>query len=349
MSYQILLCFIVLIWVQSTFASTTEDWQAEPFDDRALSHDLEYPTWFKASFLDLREDIQDAKQQQKLGIIVYFGQQRCPYCHYMLNINWGEKNDIVEYTKRYFDVIAIDIWGQLSLTTPDGVTTNESNYAQQLDARFTPSLVFFDTNGKEIFRLRGYYPPYQFRAALDYVVGGYYTQQNFSQYLDSVDTPQRFDLEGLNSNPLFMAPPYLLQRNHLVAERVLAVLFEQGLCHACDLFHSAYLSLGNIQRQLEKLELIQLDILADTPVQTPDGNKLTAKQWAKTLNIFYTPSLVFFDPQGQEIMRLDSISGLNRLHAVLDYVASGDYAYFTYQDWQAEQRKICQQLLIPHE
>ena len=37
-----------------------------------------------------------------------------------------------------------------------------------MGTNFTPSLVFYDADGNIALRLRGYYPPYQFRAALEY-------------------------------------------------------------------------------------------------------------------------------------------------------------------------------------
>jgi len=44
---------------------------------------------------------------------------------------------------------------------------------------FTPSLIFYDREGTPVFRLRGYYPPYKFRAALQYVTEGFYKSENF--------------------------------------------------------------------------------------------------------------------------------------------------------------------------
>jgi thioredoxin-related protein len=176
------------------------------------------------------------------------------------------------------------------------------------------------------------------------VIGGYYTQQNFAAYLEYADPPERFDLEGLNPNPIFAKPPYLLKRTHLASEQPLVVLFEQGLCHACDVLHGHHLEQANILNKLAQMEVVQLDIWSDTPLQTPSGKRMTARQWAKNLNIFYTPSFVFFNETGQEIIRLDSITGLNRLHSVLRYVLSADYAlYSNYQQWQAEQdsQQLC--------
>lgn len=323
-------------------AAGHEDWANQLIDDTPIKTELEYPQWFKASFLDLSEDIQEAKQQNKLGIIVYFGQQHCPYCEYLLKINWGEKQDIVAYTQHYFDVIAIDIWGQLPVVTPDGIETTERVYSEQADTRFTPTLLFYNIEGKEIFRLRGYYPPYKFRAALDYVIGGYYAKQNFSEYLEHVEPPERFDLEGLNPHPLFANPPYLLKRTHVASQQPLVVLFEQGLCHACDILHGHHLKQDKIINKLAKMDVVQLDLWSDMPIQTPDGRRMSIRNWAKNLNIFYTPSLVFFDENGKEIIRLDSITGLNRLHHVLQYVLSADYELDTnYQQWQAEQQSPC--------
>ncbi|MFV1998351.1 MAG: hypothetical protein ACC641_10115, partial [Acidiferrobacterales bacterium] len=43
------------------------------------AEDSEPPAWFKASFLDLREDINEATANQK-RLFIYFHQKGCPYC-----------------------------------------------------------------------------------------------------------------------------------------------------------------------------------------------------------------------------------------------------------------------------
>ena len=68
------------------------------FDDAPLSEVLEYPAWFKKSFLDLPDDLAAAAEAGKKGHRLYFGQKRCPYCQRLMEVNFGEP-DIARYTR----------------------------------------------------------------------------------------------------------------------------------------------------------------------------------------------------------------------------------------------------------
>jgi len=46
------------------------------FDDTLLDEELVYPDWFKLSLGDLNDDIDEAREQGKFGIAVYYGQKR---------------------------------------------------------------------------------------------------------------------------------------------------------------------------------------------------------------------------------------------------------------------------------
>jgi thioredoxin-related protein len=68
---------------------------------------------------------------------------------------------------------------------------------------------------------------------------------------------------------------------------------------------------------------------------------LTARQWAEQLGIFYTPTLIFFDDHGHEIMRVDSVVQFYRLRNVLNYILSGAYReYPNFQRWRASRRPL---------
>jgi thioredoxin-related protein len=80
---------------------------------------------------------------------------------------------------------------------------------------------------------------------------------------------------------------------------------------------------------------VQLDIHADTPVITPAGRRTTAREWARSLGLFYTPSILFFDRHGREIMRVDSVVQFYRLRNVLNYINSRGYRTEpSYQRWR---------------
>jgi thioredoxin-related protein len=292
------------------------------FDDAPLENAARYPAWFRLSFLNLEEDLREAAAFKKRGLIVYFGQEYCPYCKALLEGNFG-RSDIARYTRTYFDVVAIDIQGHKTVTDLQGREMSEQAYAAREKVNFTPTLIFYDVEGREALRLQGYYPPYKFRAALEFVADGYYREESFRDYLQRANPPLAFDLEGLNQEEFFQSPPYALNRSRLQADMPLVVFFEQGDCHACDVLHTAPLQNEKIRQLLGRFESVQLDIGSDTPVITPTGVRTTSRQWADTLDLFYTPTLMFFDRQGNEIVRVDSVVGFYRLRKVLEYVLSG--------------------------
>ena len=43
----------------------------------------EYPSWFKESFLELREDIREAEKANK-RVVIMFTQDNCPYCNLLV-------------------------------------------------------------------------------------------------------------------------------------------------------------------------------------------------------------------------------------------------------------------------
>lgn len=305
-------------------ANETQDDDALYLDDAQLENSARYPAWFELSFLNLQEDLQEAKRNEKRGLIVYFGQEYCPYCKALLEGNFGRR-DIERYTRAYFDVVAIDIHGQKTVTDLQGRKLSERAYAEQEQVNFTPTLIFYDSSGRESLRLQGFYPPYKFRAALEYAADGYYLQESFRDYLQRADPPLAFDIGGLNYEAFFQPEPHALQRTRFPGEAPLAVFFEQGECHACDVLHTAPLQNPQIRERLALFDAVQLDINADTPVITPSGSRMTSRQWAEDLGIFYTPTVIFFDRHGREIIRVDSVVGFYRLRKVLDYVLSGAY------------------------
>ncbi len=304
------------------------------FDDFPLEELLQYPAWFKQSFLELPDDLRAATSQGKQGIIVYFGQKRCPYCKMLLEVNFG-LNDITRYTREHFDLIPIDIWSTEEVTTLQGQVMTQREFALQEKTNFTPSLIFYDNQGREALRLRGYYPPYQFRAALEYVVDGFYRSESFPDYLARGESGTAFEPGDLNEEDFFIPPPHNLDRSRFPGQRPLVVFLEQSNCHACDVLHGQPLRDPAINKLIRGFDNVQLDIRSDTPVITPGGERTTAKAWAHELGIFYTPSMLFFDEQGREVIRVDSVVRFYRLRKVINYITSRGYlSEPNYQRWR---------------
>ncbi|MDH5470232.1 MAG: thioredoxin, partial [Gammaproteobacteria bacterium] len=65
-----LLLFSMMSWV----AADAPDADFPLFDDSPLDEPLGFPDWFKLSFLDFNEDLLEAKEAGKDGLIIYYGQ-----------------------------------------------------------------------------------------------------------------------------------------------------------------------------------------------------------------------------------------------------------------------------------
>jgi thioredoxin-related protein len=307
------------------------------FDDSIMDEPVELPPWFKLSFLDIKEDLIEAKQSGKKGLVLYFGMERCPYCKAMIEVNFG-KSDIAAYTQENFDVVAIDVRGSRSITTFAGEVISEKEFAVRNKANFTPTLLFFDHSGKEVHRMVGYYKPYTFRAVLEYVADSHYANETFRDYLSRGKRADSGADETLNYRSFSMKKPYILERNRITAQRPLLVIFEQPDCHACDVLHSGALSTDILMGQMQKLDVVQLDIWSQTPLIDSVGKKISARAWAESMGIFYTPTLVFYNENGIEVLRLSSVAHFSRLNKVLNYVTSGGYrTYKNLAEWKINQ------------
>ncbi len=150
----------------------------------AVENELHYPDWFKLSILDLRDDLQDVRDAHKKYLLLFMTQQGCGFCRLHLSKNWGDPQ-LVRYTRKHFEVLALDVRGSRKLTDFYGKSLTEQEYASEHGFEFTPTLVFVDVDGHEVFRLPGLRPKKQFKAALQYVADGYYKKMKFKKYFAS--------------------------------------------------------------------------------------------------------------------------------------------------------------------
>lgn len=296
------------------------------------------PDWFKLSLYDLREDLAETAENGKKGMILYFGQDGCGFCDKQLTVNWGNP-EIATYTQKHFEVVAIDVRGNNQITDLKGKTQLESKFAHENKFHFTPTIVFIDLKGREVFRLPGYRSAYQFQAVLEYVANEKFKNESFRNYLARASLAQASGSNNLNEHDQLSRGPHMFARNKIPAQSKLMVSFEKPKCHACDVMHGEILSDDKIIALLKKLEAAQVDITKDDPVIVPSGQRLNTKAWVKLLNIDYTPNLVFFDEKGKEIIRMDSVSSVHRMSGILEFVLSNDYQkYPTFQAWRQQQR-----------
>ena len=125
--------------------------------------------WIKSlTFLDLKDDLAEAKQKGK-GLVILFEAPGCGSCKRLHEVNF-RKPDLVQFIRKHFDVLQINIFGDNEVTDFDGTQMNERKLAQKLGIHFTPTTAFYGPGGKELFRMPGYFSPRHYRKGFMYVL-----------------------------------------------------------------------------------------------------------------------------------------------------------------------------------
>ena len=301
-------------------ATTAAEEPAKEMGAYLGARDAEHPSWFKESFLDLEEDVAEAAAEGK-RLILYFWQPGCPYCAELIQNNFAQR-DIVDSMAEQFDLVAINMWGDREVVQVGGRMFTEKNLAEALRVSYTPTLMFFDENGKVALRLDGYVAPERFRLAMQFGSGDTGGAASFRDFVAANQAPAASG--KLHRQDFFLEPPYDLA-SLVNGERPIAVYFEQKQCSECDALHQNILADPPTRELARGFETVQLDMWSDQSVVTPAGVETTAREWASDLDISYAPSIVMFDRTGSEVMRIDAFLKTFHVQSIFDYVQHGAY------------------------
>ena len=316
-------CFLAAFLLFSTF-TTAGIAQAQSTEQGGYqgSEDVEYPDWFKTSFLELADDIQEAQDAGK-GLMLVFHQPGCPYCNAFVERNLAQK-DIEDTVRANFDVLEINMWGDREVTSLGGDQYTEKTFAQQLQVQFTPTVLMYDETGELDLRLNGYFPPEKFRVALEYVKLDATERPTFNEYLatktasgkDSTPKPYVY----LDQDDFAQSEPIELPASGQAKPYIL--LFEQRDCSNCEQLHESIFTHDLSPSLLEKFDIVRLDMWGRDAVRTRDGQTPSSRELARELQINYAPTMVLFAADHTEVIR--SESWLRRFHtqSILDYVQS---------------------------
>ncbi|MBT6093914.1 MAG: thioredoxin fold domain-containing protein [Rhodospirillaceae bacterium] len=163
--------------------------------------------WFKETFLDLKEDMAEAKAEGK-QLVVFWEQKGCPYCRETHAVNL-RKPKTVDYIKKHFFVVQLNLWGDREVVDVDGTPTTEKKLARKHRVQFTPTIQFFpqdppkeagvSSRDYEVWRLMGYWKPFHFHHTFQYVhEKGYVSQPNFQRWLSAV--AEEYQAQGKEIN-----------------------------------------------------------------------------------------------------------------------------------------------------
>lgn len=116
-------------------------------------------------------------------LAVFFEQRDCPNCdvlHQRVLVDAETRKLIAQ-----FDAVQLDMWDKTTkLTTPEGKISTARDWAKALDVKYAPTIVLFDTGGKEVIRTEAFFKIFHTQSFFDYVQSGAYKQQpSFQRYI----------------------------------------------------------------------------------------------------------------------------------------------------------------------
>ena len=281
----------------------------------------ELPNWFKATFMDFSEDLEEAADENK-HVMIYFHQDGCPYCAKLVQDNFHDEKLVAKLQKN-FDTIETNMWGDRELTDWNGNDYTEKEFSTKMKIQFTPTLVFLNSKGEILLRLNGYQSIEKMHATLDYISNKNYLDQSYASYINNL----KINKSGvLNAHSVFEDGPHMLTRSKQIpANKYLAVFFEEPNCQECDNFYQTLMPLKQTQDYLKQMQVIRFNALSDEKLITPSGKRTTAKDWYDELKLTYKPAIVFFDKNGGEVIRKDAFFKEFHFHSILTYVLTEEY------------------------
>ncbi|MCW2308102.1 thioredoxin family protein [Rhodobium gokarnense] len=154
---------------------------------------LHTQSWFHESFLDMADDLAEAKAEGK-HLAVIFEQRGCPYCREMHRVNLTRPS-IVDYLKEHYYVVQLDLWGSREVTDFDGEAMEERALARKWRITYTPTISFFsnevdlssgdDGRDLETARMPGYFKPFHFLSMFQYVAEGDWKEEHFQKFIQA--------------------------------------------------------------------------------------------------------------------------------------------------------------------
>jgi thioredoxin-related protein len=117
-------------------------------------------------------------------LAVLFETRHCAPCDELHQEGFKRANTLAAI--KQFDVARFSLSSRDAVLTPDGATLSADAWAKQLKITYTPSVVFFGADGKEVFRLEAYVRPFHFTSSFEYVAsGGYAKEPEFQRWLQN--------------------------------------------------------------------------------------------------------------------------------------------------------------------
>ena len=285
----------------------------------------EAPRWFKESFLEIGDDVDEAAADGK-HVMLFFQLNDCPYCDRMLEEGF-EREPLTSYLRQHFDVIAINVRGDRDIAFNDEISVTEKELSEILEVAATPAILFLDADNKTVVRVNGYRAPERFRQILEYVATRAYRTTKLADYLQA---KLEKNVYRLRSNPLFSNIRDLSR-----VDGPLMLIFEDGSCYDCDEFHDGILAHELVREEIAPFTIVRLDADSDEPIVDVFGKQTTPAALAREHDMIYRPGVLAFD-DGNLVRRHDSLTFPHHFKESMRFVAGGFYRHTDYRGYSQQ-------------
>jgi thioredoxin-related protein len=139
--------------------------------------------FFASGTDDFRAELADAKRGGKKALFVMFEQDGCAGCIYMKE-RVLNRRDVQKFYRERFLNFSINIYGAVPLEDFDGRKVTEKAFARATGIRATPTLMFYDLEGREIVRITGAIRDAgEFILLGEFVASGAYRTRKFAEFV----------------------------------------------------------------------------------------------------------------------------------------------------------------------
>lgn len=165
----------VALWAIGAVLIPAPGYGAEPARETAR--------FFDQSFANIREDLQAARSDGKLGLFIMFDDEDCPWCQKMKATVLTQAR-VQDYYHKYFRSIRLDVKGDAPVMDLAGKEMTQKDYAFiQHRVRATPVFLFLDLDGKVLNRYTGASKDAdEFLLIAEFIVSGAYKTGNYTAY-----------------------------------------------------------------------------------------------------------------------------------------------------------------------
>ncbi|SPF82047.1 thioredoxin family protein [Pseudoprimorskyibacter insulae] len=96
--------------------------------------------WFRDTFKDLREDLDEANAEGK-RLVLFFEQRGCIYCKKMHEEVFSDP-EVSQYIEDNYFAVQLNLHGDIEVIDFDGESLSEKDLAQKWRVLFTPNIIF---------------------------------------------------------------------------------------------------------------------------------------------------------------------------------------------------------------